>query len=74
MIAPVKIPELAPIGAGNVLAVPKDEFNTLVDGVNKVIEVVNAQTVQIEQITSELTTCKQNISNLAKILEEVYDA
>lgn len=70
----VNIPELAPIGGGNALIVPKDEFNNLIARVNEIIDVVNTQTAQIGQGMAELTTCKQNISNLAKILEEVYDA
>lgn len=70
---PIKIPELQPMVTDDIVAVPKGVFNSLIDYVNQLNEVVVLQTEIIKAHSEELTTCKQNISNIAKILEEVYD-
>ena len=73
MLDPIKIPTLPTLVSDDVVAVPKSEFNKLVACLNSVIEVVNSQTSAIQVHSEAISTCKQNISNVAKILEDIYD-
>lgn len=70
---PIKLPELAPMVSDEILAVPKNIFNTLVAYVNSLTDVVNTQSVLIKELSTELTTCRRDIANIAKILEDIYD-
>jgi hypothetical protein len=73
MFEAIKLPELQPMLRDDTVVVPTDEFKKLIEYVNKIAEATNAHSTVIAQTSEALTTCKQDISNIARILEEVYD-
>jgi hypothetical protein len=73
MIENVKTPEVSPLATDAIVAVPTDKFYALILKLNEVIGVVNSLITNVETHTTELSECRQNLSNVAKILEELYD-
>lgn len=73
MLNKFKTPTLTPMLTSNTVTVPTSDFQNLISKVNEIVDVVNSLKSVSDIHSEELTTCKQNISNIAKILEEIYD-
>ena len=75
-----KIPEVYPIREGAFVTIPYESWNSLCETINSIAEAVNAQTAVIneqsntvEALSKRVSTCDDNVTKIAQILEEVYE-
>jgi hypothetical protein len=69
----IKLPELPETLVKGVVAIKSSDLKILVDAYNTLIGVVAAQQTTIQDLTSALDTCREDITKIAKILEELYE-
>ena len=63
-----------PIGDKSFLTVPAKAWNELCDTLNKTIEMLDTANKKITDLESRIVSCDNDISEIAKILEELYNA
>lgn len=68
----IYLPPVPPITGGNVI-VPKDVWASLVQYLNTMQEVINAQAEVITQHSKDISKSKENIAEIAKAVGGLYD-
>ena len=74
------IPTVYPIHEGAFVTIPYESWNALCSTINSIAEAVNAQTdainghaATVEALSKRVSTCDDNVTKIAQILEEVYE-
>lgn len=70
---PITFPEMPKLAADGIIAVKSEDFKVIVDTLNGVIDFVQKQQTLINNLSAELTVCREDISKIAKILEDMYN-
>lgn len=69
-----KIEPVYPLFNGKAIQLPAEQFGELVEQINKVIDAVNTLNKFVVELSERVYDCETNISKIAQILEEMYDA
>lgn len=69
----IKLPELPEVLIKGLVAVKSSDLKALVDAYNEVSAIVVQQHETIQNIISAITECRDDISKIAKILEDIYE-
>lgn len=63
---------LAPVLTDQVI-VPNKLFNEIVTTINEIVETVNDQSAEILKMSEKIAQHTEDLSSLAKIIEEIYN-
>lgn len=69
----IELPELPEIVVSGVVAVRSSELQILVDAYNTLASALIAQQEYVRTLSEEVRSCREDISKIAKILEELYE-
>ena len=69
----IKLPELPEVLIKGIVTVRSEDLKTLVDAYNEASTIVVQQHEAIQNIILALTECREDISKIAKILEDIYE-
>ena len=70
---PIKLPTLPNVVNSQIVTVHASELQSIVDTVNELVGVYNAQQVRLAEVSQEVITLKENMSKVAEILEALYE-
>jgi hypothetical protein len=69
-----KAPKAHPVGDGHFVTIPNESFKALCETINTLVEVVNAHSSHIESLDKLVKETDEDITKIAKILEDIYEA
>ena len=69
----IKLPELPEVLVKGIVSVKSSDLKTIVDAYNEMATIVVAQQDLITTLTNAVTECREDISKIAKILEDIYE-
>ena len=69
----IKLPELPEVLVKGIVSVKSSDLKTIVDAYNEMATIVVAQQDLITNLTNAVTECREDISKIAKILEDIYE-
>ena len=72
-VTKIEIPELPEIVVKGIVAVRSAELNRIVDAYNTLASTVVSQQNIIQTLAKEVSSCRDDIYKIAKILEELYE-
>ena len=66
------LPSVPPLAGGNVI-IPNETWKLLVEYIDVMHDVINAQADKIVSLNNDISRANENIKTLAKAVEGVYD-
>lgn len=67
------LPELPEVLVKGIVSVKSSDLKTIVDAYNEMATIVVAQQNLITNLTNAVAECREDISKIAKILEDIYE-
>ena len=67
------LPELPEVLVKGIVSVKSSDLKTIVDAYNEMATIVVAQQNLITNLINAVTECREDISKIAKILEDIYE-
>ena len=67
------LPELPEVLVKGIVSVKSSDLKAIVDAYNEMATIVVAQQNLITNLTNAVTECREDISKIAKILEDIYE-
>ena len=69
----IKLPELPESIVPGVVTVRSSDLKALVDAYNAIAKLATAQQNSILKLEADITSCREDITKIAKILEALYE-
>lgn len=72
MLKTIEQGPLAPVLTDQVI-VPNELLNTLIETINSTVELVNEHARKLSELNAQISQHTEDLSSLAKIVEEIYN-